>query len=124
MQRKYTFTTLLTLFFLFVSTALFAQMSDQQVMQEVMKYNNQGMSQQQIFLELSKKGVTATQLQRIREQYNQGNSPTSPVESKNDAQQGLSRILPDIQPAERIIPTTPSLPESVFSDRIFSPGKT
>ena len=67
MQRKYTFTTLLTLFFLFVSTALFAQMSDQQVMQEVMKYNNQGMSQQQIFLELSKKGVTATQLQRIRE---------------------------------------------------------
>ena len=38
MQRKYTFTTLLTLFFLFVSTALFAQMSDQQVMQELLKY--------------------------------------------------------------------------------------
>lgn len=51
MQRKYTFTTrlTLTLFFLFVSTALFLRMSDQKVMQEVMKYNNQGISQQQTF---------------------------------------------------------------------------
>lgn len=121
MQRKYTFTTLLTLFFLFVSTALFAQMSDQQVMQEVMKYNNQGMSQQQIFLELSKKGVTATQLQRIRERYNQENSPTSPVESNNDAQQGLSRTLPDIQPAERINPNDTIPPgKRIFGQDFFS----
>ena len=121
MQRKYTFTTLLTLFFLFVSTALFAQMSDQQVMQEVMKYNNQGMSQQQIFLELSKKGVTATQLQRIRERYNQENTPTSPLESNYDAQQNLDRALPDIQPAERINPNDTIPPgKRIFGQDFFS----
>ena len=121
MQQKYTFTTLLTLFFLFVSTALFAQMSDQQVMQEVMKYNNQGMSQQQIFLELSKKGVTATQLQRIRERYNQENSPTSPVESNYDAPQNLNRALPDIQPAEKINPNDTIPPgKRIFGQDFFS----
>ncbi|CAK7003644.1 MAG: hypothetical protein PETM_00100 [Petrimonas sp.] len=121
MQRKYTFTTLLTLFFLFVSTALFAQMSDQQVMQEVMKYNNQGMSQQQIFLELSKKGVTATQLQRIRERYNQENTPTSPLESNYDAQQNLNRALPDMQPAERINPNDTIPPgKRIFGQDFFS----
>lgn len=122
MQRKYTFTTLLTLFFLFVSTVLFAQMSDQQVMQEVMKYNNQGMSQQQIFLELSKKGVTATQLQRIKEQYeNQQNVTNSAVESNYDPRENTFRDASEVQVITAQTPQA-APEERVYGQNFFSAG--
>lgn len=43
MYREFKITGLLTLL-LFLSGALFAQMSDQQVVQELRKYENSGMS--------------------------------------------------------------------------------
>ncbi len=120
MHKEYKFIGLLTLLF-FLSTALFAQMSDQQVIQEVMKYNSQGMSQQQILLELNKKGVTASQLQRIQERYNQQNNQTGPAASNKDTQQGVSRVLPDIQPIERINPNDTIPPgERIFGQDFFS----
>ncbi|HHV84657.1 MAG TPA: capsule biosynthesis protein [Petrimonas sp.] len=120
MHKEYKFIGLLTLLF-FLSTALFAQMSDQQVIQEVMKYNSQGMSQQQILLELNKKGVTASQLQRIQERYNQQNNQTGPATSNQDTQQGVSRVLPDIQPIERINPNDTIPPgERIFGQDFFS----
>jgi len=120
MHKEYKFIGLLTLLF-FLSTALFAQMSDQQVMQEVMKYNSQGMSQQQILLELNKKGVTASQLQRIQERYNQQNNQAVPAASNKDTQQGVSRVLPDIQPIERINPNDTIPPgERIFGQDFFS----
>lgn len=120
MHKEYKFIGLLTLLF-FLSTALFAQMSDQQVMQEVMKYNSQGMSQQQILLELNKKGVTASQLQRIQERYNQQNNQAGPAASNKDPQQGVNRILPDIQPMDRINPNDTIPPgERIFGQDFFS----
>lgn len=120
MHKEYKFIGLLTLLF-FLSTALFAQMSDQQVMQEVMKYNSQGMSQQQILLELNKKGVTASQLQRIQERYNQQNNQAGPAASNKDSQQGVNRILPDIQPMDRINPNDTIPPgERIFGQDFFS----
>ena len=50
-----------------ISTSLVAQMSDEQILQEMMNYSNAGMTQEQIYLELTKKGVTVDQLQRLKE---------------------------------------------------------
>ncbi|MBZ4657723.1 MAG: hypothetical protein JG771_859, partial [Methermicoccus sp.] len=68
MLKRISIVTSALILFMFVMPGLFAQMSDQQVMQEVIKYSGQGMSQEQIFLELSRQGVSAAQLQRIQEQ--------------------------------------------------------
>ena len=122
MQRKYTFTTLLTLFFLFVSTALFAQMSDQQVMQELLKYQNSGLSQQQIVLELSKKGVPVTQLQRIKEQYeNQQNVTNSAVDSNYDPRENTFRDASEVQVITAQTPQA-APEELVYGQNFFSAG--
>ncbi|MDD2247935.1 MAG: SLBB domain-containing protein, partial [Proteiniphilum sp.] len=62
---------LIGLLFLFITGSLFAQMSDQQVIDELRRYQNSGKSQEQIAAEMVKKGVTTSQLQRIRDHYNQ-----------------------------------------------------
>ncbi len=54
---------------LITATALFAQMSDQQVVAELKRYSTAGMSQEQVIAELSAKGVTREQLERIKAQY-------------------------------------------------------
>ena len=51
-----------------------AQMSDTQVMQEVMREMQAGSSQSQIATRLMQKGVTMEQLQRVRTQYETLNS--------------------------------------------------
>lgn len=48
-----------------------AQMSDDQVVREAQRYQESGMSESQIFQELSRKGVTAVQFQRIRTKLSQ-----------------------------------------------------
>ena len=65
MQRKNTIIGLFTLLILLTGSALFAQMSDQQVIQELRKYENSGMSPQEVATELTKKGATPSQLQRV-----------------------------------------------------------
>ena len=67
MRKNYTFTSILTILFLAISVTLSAQMSDQQVVQEVQRLEEAGMSQQQIFIELNRRGVSTAQLQRIRD---------------------------------------------------------
>lgn len=57
------------LIFLFITGSLFAQMSDQQVIDELRRYQSSGMSQEQIAAEMVKKGVTTSQMQRLRDQY-------------------------------------------------------
>lgn len=59
MSRLYQPVRILFLMLMIVAPlTLFSQISDQEALQEAMKYKNSGMSQQQIFLELTKKGVT------------------------------------------------------------------
>lgn len=57
---------------LLTASALFAQMSDRQVIDELKRLSTSGMSQEQIFTELSAKGVTIDQLQRLKAQYESG----------------------------------------------------
>lgn len=69
MSRLYQPIRILFLMLMIVAPlTLFSQISDQEALQEAMKYKNSGMSQQQIFLELTKKGVSGEQLQRIQSQ--------------------------------------------------------
>jgi protein involved in polysaccharide export with SLBB domain len=64
--KRYNLTGLI---FLFITGSLFAQMSDQQVIDELRRYQSSGMSQEQIAAEMVKKGVTTSQMQRLRDQY-------------------------------------------------------
>ena len=57
------------LFLLIAMGSMFAQLSDNQVIQELKRYRNAGMSQEQITSELAKKGVTPQQAQRLRDQF-------------------------------------------------------
>lgn len=73
-----------------------AQMSDEKIVEFVLEQQAKGASQEQIVLDLSKKGVTMQQLQRMREKYEKqqstgvlGNtlsSQTSNARSRNNAQ--------------------------------------
>jgi hypothetical protein len=81
--KRYNLTGLI---FLFITGSLFAQMSDQQVIDELRRYQSSGMSQEQIAAEMVKKGVTTAQLQRIREQYNQTQSTGQPNQQGTDPQ--------------------------------------
>lgn len=66
--------TILSLLFT-IATASWAQMSDDQVVSYIKEHNERGESQQDIAVDLLKKGVSQSQLQRIRTQYaNQENA--------------------------------------------------
>ena len=67
--------------FLCISISLFAQMSDEEILREMMNYSNAGMTQEQIYLELTKKGVTVEQLQRLKAQYGRRRDLTTPATS-------------------------------------------
>ena len=119
MHREYKFISLLTLLF-FVTGALFAQMSDQQAIQELRKYENSGMSQQQIMIELNKKGITASQLQRIRTQYEERQNITNgDAKSNYDLSSIILRDTTEIP----LIPlrTLPLIPEErIYGQNFFS----
>lgn len=85
------FVTLLLLF-LFVSAGLLAQISDSQVIEQLKQYRDAGMSQEQIIKEMSKKGVTPAQVQRLRDQYlNQEGDAAAAVPSDNTHQDDVLR---------------------------------
>jgi protein involved in polysaccharide export with SLBB domain len=78
--------------FLLATVSLFAQMSDKQVIEEVKRYRDAGMSQEQIIKEMTKKGVTPAQAQRLYDQYsNQGDSEATVVSSGNTLQDDVLR---------------------------------
>ena len=57
-----------TLMLLFASSA-FAQMSEDKIIQYVSEQQAKGVSQEQIIVDLSSKGVTVEQLQQMRNKY-------------------------------------------------------
>lgn len=71
MQRINKLTFFIITLFLTWTLPLSAQMSDDQVLREAMRYHEQGMSQMQIFQELTRKGVSVAQFQRLKEKLNQ-----------------------------------------------------
>ncbi|WP_352421121.1 SLBB domain-containing protein [Proteiniphilum sp.] len=96
MHREYKIIGLLTLL-IFVNGILLAQVSDQQAIQELRKYENSGMSQQQILMELNKKGITASQLQRLRSQYEEEKKVTDGgMESDYDSSENSFRETSEV----------------------------
>lgn len=69
--------TLLSILFLFTGIT-FAQTSDDEVIAEAARLSKQGLNQAQIFQELSKKGVTTEQFQRIQAKLTKSSSKAIP----------------------------------------------
>lgn len=105
--------------FFFTHAQSFAQMSDMEVVKELQMYQSQGLTQQQILARLSEKGVTAQQLQRIREAHADTNPNTGSigVESNNDPNSGATRAIND-----NIIVQGTNTPqkEKVFGQNFFT----
>ena len=115
MSRLYQPIRILFLMLMIVAPlTLFSQISDQEALQEAMKYKNSGMSQQQIFLELTKKGVTGEQLQRIQSQSGSA-APVSVPPTISSASTDAARV------SEAIAPTQPThTSERVYGQGLFS----
>ncbi|MDO9340731.1 MAG: capsule biosynthesis protein, partial [Bacteroidales bacterium] len=58
-----------TFVLLLITVAAFAQLSDQQVIEQLKSYKSAGMTQEQILADLAGKGVTKAQLERLKAQY-------------------------------------------------------
>ena len=116
---------LISVVFFFCSISLLAQMSDEQVMREAMRYNEQGMSQTQIFQELSRKGVSMAQLQRIRERIGQQQAQSSISRQSNakatnntlrtPLDETLYEKTPTVQPQDTI-----PQEEKIYGQNLFS----
>ena len=123
MHKETKITVLITLlFFLTGLIPLSAQMSDQQVIQELRKYENSGMTQQQILTELSKKGVTPSQLQRLRAQYEESQDTTDGgVKSNYDPSESGFRDTSEVPVITAQTPQT-APEERVYGQDFFTSG--
>ena len=114
--KRYLLTALL---FLFITGTLFAQMSDQQVIDELRRYQNSGLSQEQIATEMVRKGVSPTQLQRLRSQYNV--TEGAQESSRTDTQNQLGQFRNDMDTSE--IPAIPQdatpQEDKVYGETLF-----
>ena len=114
--KRYLLTALL---FLFITGTLFAQMSDQQVIDELRRYQNSGLSQEQIATEMVRKGVSHTELQRLRSQYNV--TEGAQESSRTDIQNQLGQFRNDMDTSEfPVIPqdATPQ-EDKVYGETLF-----
>ncbi len=102
-----------------ISTSLVAQMSDEQLLQEMMNYSNAGMTQEQIYLELTKKGVTVDQLQRLKERYGNRQELATPASSGVMQEAGRTPevvVAPRERREEELIPQE----DRIFGQDFFS----
>lgn len=114
------FVTLLLLF-LFVSASLLAQISDSQVIEQLKQYRDAGMSQEQIIKEMSKKGVTPAQVERLREQYlSREGGGAAAIAQDNSLREGVLRGEAGLtEKPEAAVDTVPP-GESVYGQSLFS----
>jgi len=104
---------------LLAAVAAFAQLSDQQVINEVRRLQATGASQQQILTELAAKGVTREQAERIYADYQaQGATQTGTVVNTESRTRELSE---PVEPEVIVVQETPSRgPISVFGKNLFA----
>lgn len=109
---------------LLASANVFGQISDDQVLIEAKRYKEAGMSQTQIFQELTKKGVSMAQLQRIRAKYEGSDFNVSPVTTIKDNTQGIRSEMNDVTSVAKTIDNNPQenmpKPMRVFGYDFFS----
>lgn len=103
---------------LLLVAAAFAQMSDQQLIEELKRYSTSGLSQEQILTELASKGVTREQLERIKAQYDASKAATSGTVAtpenrvRESAATGTDKVIVVDAPAQT--------PDEVFGRTLFS----
>ncbi len=105
--------------FLCISISLFAQMSDEQILQDIRNYSNAGMTQEQIYLELTKKGVTVDQIQRLKERYGNRQELATPASAGLMQEAGRTPevvIAPRGPGAEELVPQE----NRIFGQDFFS----
>jgi hypothetical protein len=87
-------------------------MSDEQILQDIRNYSNAGMTQEQIYLELTKKGVTVDQIQRLKERYGNRQELATPASAgvMQEAEHTPEVVVPRERREEELIPQ---------EDRIF-----
>ena len=101
-----------------ISTSLFAQMSDEQILQDIRNYSNAGMTQEQIYLELTKKGVTVDQIQRLKERYGNRQELATPASAgvMQEAEHTPEVVVPRERREEELIPQE----DRIFGQDFFS----
>jgi len=105
----------LTLFFYVISAN--AQMSDEQVASEAMRMSQQGASPSQVFQQLSKRGVTAVQFQRIREKMGKQGQTTVEVGTNTVNETATERN--DVIVIPSTTNTPPEGPNDVYGQNFF-----
>jgi len=105
-----------------ITSAAFAQLSDQQVIDELKKYSTSGKTQEQVLMELAGKGVTKEQLERIKKTYDaqgkgvQGTQTTT----GEDRERETNLNFPDPTKWDNIVKASKAKKDSIFGKSIFS----
>ena len=107
---------------LLISAVAFAQLSDQQVIEQLKQYKTAGMTQEQVMTDLASKGVTKEQLERIKATYDaqskgvQGTQTTTGENREREA----NLNFPDPTKWSAIEKAQIAKQEVVFGKSIFS----
>ena len=105
-----------------ITSAAFAQMSDQQVIDELKRQSTLGKTQEQVLMELAGKGVTKEQLERIKATYNaqgkdlQGTQTT--IGESRERERSIN--FPDPTKWDEIVKASSAKKDSIFGKSIFS----
>lgn len=101
-----------------ITSAAFAQLSDQQVVEQLKQYKTAGMTQEQVLADLASKGVTKEQLERIKAQYDAGQatktgtSVTAESRERTADAEGSDQVI--------VIKETTTGPNRVYGRDLFS----
>lgn len=106
--------------FLLFTTGIFAQMSDQQVLQELMKYKDSGKTPEQVAVEMSQKGVTPAQLQRLRDQYMNQEGAATGLQSNTDPQGDVLRGEAGFEESPQSAEGAALPGEAIYGQNLFS----
>lgn len=104
---------------LLISAVAFAQLSDQQVIEQLKQYKTAGMTQEQVLADLASKGVTKEQLERIKAQYDAstavqtGTVVTPENRTREQATEGSDKIVV-------VKETSVKKPNDIFGRDLFS----
>lgn len=97
---------LLTILCLLGGYAAMAQMSEEKIAQYILEQQEKGVSQEQIVMDLSRRGVTLQQLQQMREKYEKGQSTGIMGNTLVDESK-----VPRIRTSQQTLDTSDGLPD-------------
>ncbi len=102
-----------------IATATFAQMTDQQVIEELKRSQTMGFTQEQVLTNLASKGVTREQLERLKAEYDAGRvGQTSTVISGEERTREASATGPD--QVVGVKDTQQDSPQEIYGRELFS----